>query len=98
MCAEIHYLFRRCGHTRFLRWEYCSVILPLNRIPATGSSCRRYRLKYKDNQEQLNCFECIRERMALQAVGEDSDDEEDEKSKQVGRGRRWLRRVLRLGL
>ncbi|OAL03788.1 hypothetical protein IQ06DRAFT_198326, partial [Phaeosphaeriaceae sp. SRC1lsM3a] len=61
MCTETHYLFRRCGHTHFLRWDYCSVILPTDRVPNTGRSCRRYRLKFKDNQEQLNCFECIRE-------------------------------------
>jgi hypothetical protein len=66
MCVENHYRFRRCGHTRFLRWDYCSVIIPKDRLPETGYACRRYKLKYKDNQEKYNCFDCMRERIAVQ--------------------------------
>ncbi|KAH7395300.1 hypothetical protein DE146DRAFT_103759 [Phaeosphaeria sp. MPI-PUGE-AT-0046c] len=101
MCTETHYLFRRCGHTRFLRWEYCSVILPPARIPATGRLCRLYRLKHKDNQEQSNCFECVRERMmAGRAIGEGSEDDENrrrKKERKMGMGRRVFRRFLSLG-
>ncbi|KAH7069122.1 hypothetical protein BKA63DRAFT_383256, partial [Paraphoma chrysanthemicola] len=48
MCTELHTRFRPCTHTRLLRWDYCSVIIPSDRLPATGRACRRYKLKYKD--------------------------------------------------
>jgi hypothetical protein len=71
MCVENYYRTRRCGHTRFLRWDYCSVIIPKDRLPETGHACRKYKLKYKDNQENYNCFDCMRERMLMQPPHEE---------------------------
>ncbi|KAH8724879.1 hypothetical protein GQ44DRAFT_562180, partial [Phaeosphaeriaceae sp. PMI808] len=59
MCIEVHTRFRRCGHTRFFGWEYCSVIMPALRVPSTGVACRKYKLRYRDNQDSANCFECL---------------------------------------
>jgi hypothetical protein len=84
MCVENHYRFRRCGHTRFLRWDYCSVIVPKDRLPETGYACRRYKMKYKDNQEISNCFHCMREKIAVQPLQEEPDLTQDrESSKEV---------------
>jgi hypothetical protein len=88
MCTKIHYRFRRCSHTRFLRWDYCSVIIPSDRVPATGHACRRYKFRYKDNQEQMNCFECIRERVVAGEMDGYGDGKEKEKEK---KDRKWVR-------
>ncbi|KAF2828996.1 hypothetical protein CC86DRAFT_266172, partial [Ophiobolus disseminans] len=60
MCKETHLRFRPCAHTRFHRWDYCSVIIPSHRLPDTGYACRRYKLKYKDEQDNSNCLDCLR--------------------------------------
>ncbi|KAF1846403.1 uncharacterized protein K460DRAFT_258096, partial [Cucurbitaria berberidis CBS 394.84] len=57
MCIEVYDRFRRCGHARFLRWDYCSVIIPADRLPDTGRACRRYKLRYKNSQDSAKCFE-----------------------------------------
>lgn len=58
MCVEWHSRFRRCGHTRFLRWDYCTDV----QTDVTAQQCPRYECKFRDNQETYNCFECIKER------------------------------------
>jgi hypothetical protein len=60
MCTEIHSRFRRCTHTRLARWSYCSVLIPRDRTPAIGLACRRYKLRFEDNQNGMDCFECLR--------------------------------------
>ncbi|KAF2027653.1 hypothetical protein EK21DRAFT_38251, partial [Setomelanomma holmii] len=66
MCTEIHTRFRPCAHTRFARWDYCSVIIPSDRVPETGRACRRHTLKYKEMQERDGgsgrCLECMKTR------------------------------------
>ncbi|KAF1919922.1 hypothetical protein BDU57DRAFT_401943, partial [Ampelomyces quisqualis] len=59
MCTELHLRFHPCTHTRFLRWDYCSVIIPSHRIPETGCTCRRYRRRYKEDVSG-ECWECVR--------------------------------------
>jgi hypothetical protein len=61
MCTETHLRFRPCNHTTFNRWDYCSVIIPADRLPDTGHACRRYRLKYEDHQAG-GCLNCLHER------------------------------------
>jgi hypothetical protein len=95
MCTEVHYRFRKCGHTRFFRWDYCSVIIPAQRTPETGHACRRYKLRYKDNQNSLNCFECIRVRMTMEARGGGETKGKGE-GKRVSFGK-WVKGVLGRG-
>ncbi|KAF1838039.1 hypothetical protein BDW02DRAFT_479074, partial [Decorospora gaudefroyi] len=61
MCTEHHTRYRRCTHTRFQRWEYCSILLPTDRLPSTGRSCRRYKLRYKNTGDNSRCYECLQE-------------------------------------
>jgi hypothetical protein len=68
MCTEIHHRFRPCHHTRFLHWDYCSVIIPSDRLPETGRACRRYKVKYKFNQHERGCFDCMKESMVRKPV------------------------------
>ncbi|KAF2803139.1 uncharacterized protein BDZ99DRAFT_371108, partial [Mytilinidion resinicola] len=56
MCTEWHHRFRRCGHTRFFRWEYCKGTKKNERSPDKGTVCPRYSAKYRDNQQGYNCF------------------------------------------
>jgi hypothetical protein len=95
MCTEVHYRFRQCGHTRFLRWDYCSAITPCDQLPELRRACQRYKFKFKDNQESINCFECIRVRMTVKAVHEDKV-EHAQKKRKGNRGRigRWVKRTL----
>ncbi|KAF2645912.1 hypothetical protein P280DRAFT_365341, partial [Massarina eburnea CBS 473.64] len=62
MCTEWHYRFRRCGHTRLFRWEYCRGIPERRLNPATGAACPKHQMRYRDNQMDWNCFECMHER------------------------------------
>ncbi|KAF2496663.1 hypothetical protein BU16DRAFT_458562 [Lophium mytilinum] len=62
MCTEWHHRFRRCGHTRFFRWEYCKMVKKHERSPEKGTACPKYSAKYRDNQEGYNCFVCLQER------------------------------------
>jgi hypothetical protein len=98
MCIEIHCRFRRCGHTRFMRWDYCSVIIPADRLPKTGRTCRRYRLRYKNNQDAVNCFDCVWEQGMVGSLVEELDvssasNEREGKSKMWD----WVRRVFKVG-
>ncbi|KAF2682203.1 hypothetical protein K458DRAFT_272912, partial [Lentithecium fluviatile CBS 122367] len=61
MCTEWYNRFRRCGYTRFLRWDFHSVLLQRERTPEIGRACRRYRVRHRDSQEGWNCYQCIRE-------------------------------------
>ncbi|KAF9739527.1 hypothetical protein PMIN01_02161 [Paraphaeosphaeria minitans] len=58
MCVEIHTRFRRCRHTRFLRYEYCEDV----HNDSHARQCPNYQLRFRDNQENYNCFECLHER------------------------------------
>tara|TARA_R110002003_G_scaffold232_7_gene16745 strand:- start:1913 stop:2179 length:267 start_codon:yes stop_codon:yes gene_type:complete len=71
---------------RFLRWDYCSVIIPADRLPATGRACRRYKLKYKDSQAGARCLECVRIR-AFESGGMDVDGVGGMQGKEAGRAR-----------
>ncbi|KAF2473613.1 uncharacterized protein BDR25DRAFT_166664, partial [Lindgomyces ingoldianus] len=62
MCTEYHWRFRRCGHTRFFSWQYCSDLHKGERSPEAGRSCLGYQLQYKDNQEAYNCYQCMHAR------------------------------------
>jgi hypothetical protein len=63
MCIETHTRHRRCTHTRFLRWDYCSILIPTDRLPTTGRLCRRYKLRFQDAKKSEECVECARERV-----------------------------------
>ncbi|KAF2248971.1 hypothetical protein BU26DRAFT_427158 [Trematosphaeria pertusa] len=64
MCTEYYWKFRPCAHERFINWKYCSVLLPRERVPAMGHQCRRYKKRYRDNQQSYNCYQCMHERAA----------------------------------
>lgn len=58
MCIEWHSRFRRCGHTRFLRHDFCEDV----DTPESAMECPRFERRFRDNQESYNCFECMHER------------------------------------
>ena len=84
MCTEWHTRFRRCNHTRLLRWDYCSVLLQRERTPETGLACRKYKRRYRDSQEGWNCYQCMHERGTI-------DDASGQSKNVVWR---WVRRLL----
>lgn len=58
MCIELHTRYRRCTHARLLHWTYCPILTPSQRQPSTGRACRRYKLRYKESNDNVGCFEC----------------------------------------
>jgi hypothetical protein len=81
-----------------MRWEYCSVIIPADRLPETGRTCPRYKLRYKNNQDVVNCFECVREQGMVGSLVEEFDlssarNEMQGKCKMWG----WIRRLFKVG-
>jgi hypothetical protein len=70
MCTEWHHRFRRCGHTRFYRWEYCKRVKKKKEQPGKGRACPKYELKYRDNQKDFNCFVCIAQRTRRASTAE----------------------------
>lgn len=58
MCIELHTRYRRCAHTRLLHWTYCPILTPSQRQPSTGRACRRHKLRYKESNDNVGCFEC----------------------------------------
>jgi len=58
MCIEINTRYRHCSHATLLRWDYCATLTPRERQPATGRSCRRYKLRYKESTDNSGCFDC----------------------------------------
>ncbi|KAH3909535.1 hypothetical protein HBI56_060800 [Parastagonospora nodorum] len=87
MCTEILHRPRTCQHTSFLRWDYCSVIIPSDREPEVGRACRLYKVKYKRSHDGHNCFECARENIMRNT---------EEKDKNV-KNRRMRKIAVRLG-
>ncbi|CAE7201189.1 hypothetical protein PTTW11_08798 [Pyrenophora teres f. teres] len=69
MCIETYTRYLRCTHTQLQRWDYCAILIPTDRIPSTGRSCRKYKLRYKDTYNNDACFECLRERAIAEATG-----------------------------
>jgi hypothetical protein len=58
MCIELHTRYRRCARTRLLHWTYCLILTPSQRQPSTGRACRRHKLRYKESNDNVGCFEC----------------------------------------
>lgn len=81
-----------------MRWDYCSVIIPADRLPETGRTCRRYKLRYKNDQDAVNCFDCLRDQGMGGSLVEEFDvssasNEREGKSKMWD----WIRRVCKVG-
>ncbi|KAF1937594.1 hypothetical protein EJ02DRAFT_318161, partial [Clathrospora elynae] len=67
MCIETLTRHRTCTHTRLHHWSYCSILIPSDRLPSTGRSCRLYKLRYKEGG--AGCVECMQERKISSATG-----------------------------
>jgi hypothetical protein len=101
MCIETHNRLLPCTHTLFSHWSYCSVIIPSDRLPETGRSCRRYKLQVKEKRGK-ECFECLKESAIVseEEVGGDGDGNRQRERGEGGRRKRksgvrgWVRRVF----
>lgn len=84
MCTQTHARYDECAHTRLVRWSYCSILTPSERVPETGRGCRRYERRYTREKVLGKCMLCFQ---AAPFGAEDKDEKES---------RRFKKRVSRM--